>query len=73
MLVCNKPAISTISWANGIKRPILETASSLYGAKWEPSSIPPAVSENGEGGSVGDAELAVNMVQVNLHGPLGQP
>jgi len=34
-LVCNKPAISTISSANGIKRPILETASSLYGAKWD--------------------------------------
>ena len=31
------------------------------------------VSQNGERGSVGDAELPVNMVQVNLHCALGQP
>jgi hypothetical protein len=29
--------------------------------------------QNGERGSVGDAELLINMVQVNLHGPLSQP
>ena len=29
--------------------------------------------QHGERGSVGDAELAINVVQMNLHGSLGQP
>ena len=31
------------------------------------------VCQDGERGSVGNAELAINMVQVDLHGALGQP
>jgi hypothetical protein len=71
-LIRNKPAIPLISSANGIERPILDTAS-CFTLLIEAFSIPPGVSQNGEHGAVGDAELPINMVQVNLHGSLGQP